>query len=81
MAPCAEAGNRSYLFAGDIFVSDTTVVIKNSLLLPDLLDLHERPGPITITSDVFGIVYKNGKPTSHPVRIPKSATFKICESP
>jgi hypothetical protein len=79
MAPYAEAGDRSLLFAGNVRVYDThgEVIIEadKPAILFDILKIHKRDEPMTIESDSLGTVYKNGDPTSGPICIPKSAIF------
>lgn len=83
MAPYAEAGRKSLLYANRrVNVCDTGIKIiveVDPVLFPDLLRLHEVDAPMTIESDELGTVYKNGDPTTGPVSIPKSAIFEIIE--
>lgn len=79
MAPYAEAGDRALLFAGNIRVYDThgeiVVEADDPSVLFDILKIHKKDEPMTIESDGFGIVYKNGDPTTKPVGIPKTTIF------
>jgi len=79
MSPYAEAGNRGVLFASDVKIDDfdgTFVIEVKPSLFADLLYLHETNTPMTLESDKFGTIYKNGDPTINPVSIPKSAIFE-----
>lgn len=80
MAPYAEAGRKNLLFCGNIYLHDTDegvkVEVPNTSILTDLLNIHDQRAPMTIESDGWGKVYKNGDLTSDPVDIPKSATFE-----
>ncbi len=79
MAPYAEAGRKNLLFCGDIHLHDTDegveVEVPNASILTDLLDIHKQSALMTIESNGWGNVYKNGDLTSDPVSIPKSTTF------
>lgn len=84
MAPFAEAGPRSFLFAGDIHVSknggEVVVAVEKPAILEDLKKLSERPESMTIVSDGAGKIFINEEETQDPVAVPKSATFEITEN-
>lgn len=82
MAPYAEAGDRSVLFGGNIYIikeknKPTVIRIGNNGLLSDLHELFSRNGTDkrTIQGDEMGTVYINGNPTSKRVQI-KAVKFK-----
>ena len=85
MAPYAEAGDRSLLFSQAVYIDETgsSVVItaEKPAVVLDLQALNERPDPLTVESDILGIVYKNGDPTSGPVSVPKTAVFEVSGKP
>lgn len=79
MAPCAEAGSRSYLFAGDVDINTQTdpptVLVDKQAVALDLEAMNQGV-LMTLQSDRKGRVNLNKKPTTEKVTLFKNSVFR-----
>jgi hypothetical protein len=79
MAPLAEKGDRSYLFAGSVSIYETdehvSVRVTRRSVAIDLSLLHRSEEEMTIQGDPMGAVRIHGKATTEKIALPSNTIF------